>query len=144
MGRWKKWNIRRGKIKVGRFVLIGPGASIIYPTVFGDLCMLARDVHFVGNDHGFEQVGIPMRVAKPKLDSKNTVTIIESEVWIGQRSIIFSGRIIGRGAIIVAGSVVTKDVPPYTVVAGVPAKIIKRRFQSENEELQHVKRLYGN
>ncbi len=102
MGRWKKWNIRRGKIKVGRFVLIGPGAGIIYPTVFGDLCMLARGVHFVGNDHGFEQVGVPMKVAKPKLDSKNTVTIIESEVWIGQRSIIFSGVTIGRGAIIAA------------------------------------------
>lgn len=143
-GRWKSWNIRRGKVKVGHFVLIGPGASIIYPTVIGDLCMLARDVHFVGKDHGFEQVGVPMRLAKPKEDVKNKVTIVESEVWIGQRATIFSGVTICRGAIVAAGSVVTKDVPPYTIVAGVPAKVIRRRFQSENEELEHAKQLYGN
>ena len=143
-GRWKNWNIRRRKLKVGHFVLIGPGASIIYPTVIGDLCMIARDVQFVGNDHGFELVGIPTRITRPKVDTKTQVTILESEVWIGQGSIIFSGIKICRGAIVAAGSVVTKDVPPYTIVAGVPAKVIRRRFTSMEDELEHVKQLYDN
>ncbi|MBE3084691.1 MAG: acyltransferase [Bacteroidetes bacterium] len=136
--------MRRGKVKVGHFVLIGPGASIIYPTVIGDLYLIARDVHFVGNDHGFEQVGVPIRLPNPKEDIRTKVTIVESDVWIGQRSTIFSGVTICRGAIVAAGIVVTKDVPPYTIVAGVPAEINRMRFQSENEELEHAKQLYGN
>jgi len=147
--RWSGWNddrrwaIRRGVLKVGHFVRIGPGVHIIYPTIIGDLCMLAQDIHFIGNDHGFEEVGTPMRIAKPKRDANNTVTMVESEVWIGQRSTIIAGVKIGRGAIIAAGCVVTKDVPPYTIVAGVPGKILKSRFSTKGEELEHQKELYG-
>lgn len=53
--------------------------------------------------------------------------IIEAEVWLGANSIILSGVTIGKGAIVAAGSVVTKDVPPYTIVGGNPAKFIKNR-----------------
>lgn len=53
--------------------------------------------------------------------------IIEDEVWLGANSIILSGVTIGKGAIVAAGSVVTKDVPPYTIVGGNPAKFIKNR-----------------
>jgi len=105
--------------------------------------MLAQDIHFIGNDHGFEEVGTPMRIAKPKRDANNTVTMVESEVWIGQRSTIIAGVKIGRGAITAAGCVVTKDVPPYTIVAGVPGKILKSRFSTKGEELEHQKELYG-
>ena len=66
--------------------------------------------------------------------------IIEDDVWIGYRSTILSGVHIGQGAVIAAGSVVTKDVPPYTVVAGVPAKNIKKRFPDEMiKELLEIK-----
>jgi acetyltransferase-like isoleucine patch superfamily enzyme len=105
--------------------------------------MLARDVHFVGNDHGFEEVGVPMLIAKPKDEMKRMLTIVESEVWIGQRATIFAGVKIGRGAIVAAGSVVTKDVPAYSIVAGVPAKVIRKRFMSCDDELEHVTRLYS-
>ena len=87
----RRWRIRRGVLKVGHFVKIGPGAHIIYPTVIGDLCMLAEDVHFIGNDHGFDEIGIPMRIARPKKDSRLVITVVESDVWIGQRAIIFAG-----------------------------------------------------
>ena len=57
--------------------------------------------------------------------------IVENDVWIGYRATILSGVNIGQGAIIAAGSVVTKDVPPYAIVGGVPAKVIKYRFPPE-------------
>lgn len=58
-------------------------------------------------------------------------TIIGGDVWIGAKSIVMDGVRIGNGAIVAAGSVVTKDVPPYAVVGGVPAKVIKYRFPQE-------------
>ena len=57
--------------------------------------------------------------------------VVEDDVWIGYRATIISGVHIGKGAVIAAGAIVTKDVPPYAIVAGVPAKVIKYRF-SEN------------
>ncbi|HEY5587903.1 MAG TPA: CatB-related O-acetyltransferase [Candidatus Paceibacterota bacterium] len=62
--------------------------------------------------------------------SKGSI-IIEDEVWLGYGVTILSGVKIGKGAIIAAGSVVTKDIPPYTVAGGIPAKIIKHRFSEE-------------
>ena len=56
------------------------------------------------------------------------------DVWIGHGAIVLPGRSIGNGAVIAAGSVVTKDVPPYTVVAGVPARPVKRRFDEATAE----------
>ena len=57
--------------------------------------------------------------------------VINNDVWIGFRSTIMSGVHIGQGAVVAAGAVVTKDVPPYAIVGGVPAKIIKYRFSPE-------------
>ena len=55
-------------------------------------------------------------------------TVIQSDAWIGMNAIIMPGVTIGEGAIVAAGSVVSKDVPPYTIVGGNPAKEIKKRF----------------
>jgi virginiamycin A acetyltransferase len=60
--------------------------------------------------------------------------IIENDVWIGANSTIMSGIKIGNGAIVAAGSTVTKDVPPYAIVAGNPAKVVKYRFTEEQIE----------
>ena len=57
--------------------------------------------------------------------------IVDDDVWIGYRSTVLSGVHIGQGAVIAAGSVVTSDVPPYAIVGGVPAKVIKYRFPQE-------------
>lgn len=64
-------------------------------------------------------------------DKESYNTIIEDDVWIGSNSTIFAGVRVGVGAIIGAGAVVTKDVPPYAIVVGVPAKILKFRFEDE-------------
>ena len=137
------WKFRnRSMISVGRFVFIGPYAWIIYPTVIGDLVMIAPHVQIIGNDHGYTEVGIPIRISKPGINSKFRVTVIDSEVWIGQRSTIIHGVHIGRGSIIASGSMVTKDVEPYTIVGGNPAKFIRKRFETEDEQIAHIKKLY--
>jgi chloramphenicol O-acetyltransferase type B len=142
--RWGyRWNIWRGSVKIGHYCYLGSGTHILYPTIIGDLCLVAQDTHFVGNDHGVNEVGVPMRIARPQQDSRNSLTVLESEVWIGQRSIIFAGVRIGRGAIVGAGAVVTKDVAPYTIVAGAPARLIKNRFQNQEEQDNHVRNLYS-
>lgn len=67
-------------------------------------------------------------------ESLSEVTTIESDVWIGQNAMIKSGVTIGVGAVVGAGAVVTKDVEPYSIVAGVPAKHIKYRFEKDIRE----------
>ena len=64
---------------------------------------------------------------EPEAISKGNI-VVEDDVWIGARAIIMSGVKIGQGAVVAAGAVVSKDVPPYAIVGGVPAKIIKYRF----------------
>ena len=65
--------------------------------------------------------------------------ILEDDVWIGQRAMIMSGIRIGQGAVVAAGAVVTKDVPPYAIVGGVPAKVIRYRFAPElTQELMKI------
>ena len=65
--------------------------------------------------------------------------IVDDDVWIGYGATIMSGVHIGQGAVVAAGAVVTKDVPPYTIVGGVPAKVIKYRFEPEMiEELLKI------
>ncbi|MBR5118163.1 MAG: antibiotic acetyltransferase [Muribaculaceae bacterium] len=77
---------------------------------------------------------------RPEEGKKQGATIIGNDVWIGNGAIIINGVTIGDGAVIGAGAVVTKDVPPYTVVAGVPAKPIKKRF--EEDIIKRLKKIH--
>ena len=106
--------------------------------------MIANRVAIIGrNDHDYHCIGIPTRLAPQIRDSNymgactNQWTVIEDDVWIGYGSIILSGIRIGTGSIIAAGSVVTHDVSPYSIWAGVPARKIANRF-SEKELIQHL------
>lgn len=130
--RWgKNWDVRKGILSIGRYVYIGPRVQIIYPTVIGDLTLIAADVQFIGNDHGFLNSLQPMRISPPAVDPMMLTTKVMSDVWIGQRTIILHGITIGRGSIIAAGSVVTRDVPEYSIVSGVPARLLRMRFTPE-------------
>lgn len=110
-------NCRVGpKVSIGPYVMFGPNVSV------------------TGGDHRFDIPGNPIIFSgRPFL--KNT--IIEADVWVGHSCIVMSGVTIGRGAIIAANSVVTKNIPPYEIHGGVPAKFIKKRFLSLDDERQH-------
>jgi acetyltransferase-like isoleucine patch superfamily enzyme len=108
--------------------------------------IIANHVSLIGRyDHHYQQVGIPTRLASQIRDKSyswrglNSQVIIEDDVWIGLGSIILSGVKIHEGSIVAAGSVVTKDVAPYSIYAGNPAKKICNRFTDENDLHNHLK-----
>ncbi|HJT19694.1 MAG TPA: DapH/DapD/GlmU-related protein [Nitrospira sp.] len=110
------------KVSLGRYVMLGPHVAI------------------VGNDHVTCRAGVPTIFAgRPPLKE----TIIEDDVWVGIGAIVMSGVRIGRGAVIGAGSVVTKDVLPYEIHAGVPARKIGERFPDESDRFRHDIMLKG-
>ena len=112
-----------GGISIGSGSGIGVNCRIHGPLQIGDNVMMGPDVVILTHTHNIERTDIPMgaqgsRVAK---------VVIGNDVWIGMRSIIMPGVNIGNGVVIGASAVVTKDIPDYAVVGGVPAKIIRFR-----------------
>ena len=97
---------------------------------------MAGKVSFIGKtDHDFS---IPGQYFWDGKRGKDGTCIVEDDVWIGHGATIVGGIQIGKGSIIAAGSVVTKDVPPCEIWAGVPAKKIRDRFRSEKDKEQHL------
>lgn len=90
--------------------------------------MIAQDLYIAANNHTFSRIDIPMRVQGYTPQKR---TVIEDDVWIGARVIITLGRIISIGSIIAAGAVVTKNVGPFEIWGGVPAKFIKSRITNK-------------
>ena len=99
----------RGPLQIGDDVMMGPNVMILSAAT-----------------HETSRTDVPMRL-QGFLPPPISKTLIDSDVWIGARVIIMGGVHIGQGAIIGAGAVVTHDVPPYAVVGGVPAKVLKYR-----------------
>lgn len=91
--------------------------------IMGNDIMMAPEVAIIATNHNYNRIDIPMN---QQGHIEKTITI-GNDCWIGYRAIICAGVNIGDGCIIAAGSVVTKDVPPYSIVAGVPARVIKSR-----------------
>lgn len=87
--------------------------------------MMAPEVHIVSDNHIFSDVNVPMCFQGSNLD--HLPTIIEDDCWLGVRAILTPGHRIGKGSIVAAGSVVTHDVIPFSIVGGNPAKVIKMR-----------------
>ena len=116
-----------GRIDVGDRVSFNTNvhinAEVGGSITIGDFCLIGPNVVIRSADHRFDRLDIPIRdqghVCKP--------IVIESDVWLGANVVVVAGVRIGHGAVVAAGAVVTKDVLPMTVVAGVPAKPIRSR-----------------
>lgn len=153
---------------IGKYSYCGYDCEINH-AIIGNYCSLANDVIIGGEEHPmnwlstspvFQNVkhsGPRKRFAKHTLPNSKC-TFIGSDVWVGNRAIIKQGVKIGHGAIIGAGAVVTKNVPPYAIVGGVPANIIKFRFDQDtidfllisewwnwsDEKIQHYAYLFAD
>ena len=121
---------------IGDNVQFGNDCNVASNVHFGNNVLMAGNVQFVGrHDHTFS---MPCVTIWDGERGDNGVTIVEDDVWIGTSSIIISGVTIGKGSIVAAGSIVTCDVPPCEIWAGVPAKKIKDRFASEADKRKHL------
>ena len=95
--------------------------------------MFGPAVTIVSGDHRSDIIGKYMiEITDSEKRSEDDLdVVIEDDVWVGTGAIILKGVTIGRGSIIAAGALITKDVPPYSIVGGVPARVIKMRFTPE-------------
>lgn len=116
----------------GDYVYIGPYTEISPKVRIGNYTSISSYVVFTGADHCFHKPGMPIRFSG-RPDSIETN--IGDDVLIGHGVTIMRGITIGNGAVVGAGAVVTGDVPSYAIVGGVPAKIIKYRFNEEEQKV---------
>ena len=127
--------------RIGRYTYTGRNTAIWYAEI-GAFCSLSWNVSIGGGEHDFTRMTshaflydrkdfglIPQE--EPLYDRFSAPCVIGSDVWIGASACVLRGVTVGTGAVIAAGAVVTHDVEPYTIVAGVPARPIKKRFSDE-------------
>ena len=127
---------------IGNYTYIGRN-SLIQNTKIGNYCSISHEVicglgrhplNLFSTSPVFYRKNNPLclQIVDKNMDFEEYLPVnIGHDVWIGTRAIIMDGVNVGNGAVIAAGAVVTKDVPPYAIVGGVPAKIIKYRFERD-------------
>ena len=130
-------------VKIGRYSYIGRNNGVTNAEI-GSFCSIGSFVTIGGGIHPLNRISTsPLFydagndwktsdfISKDNKEVDQLLTIVGNDVWIGDYSYIKAGVKIGDGVIIGAGAVVTKDVPPYSIVGGVPAKVIRYRFSEE-------------
>ena len=134
--------IKPNTVSVGNSVYFGNYCHLSAGEILiDDYVMLASYVSIVGGDHIYNRSGKTM--INSKRGEQKTV-VIEKDVWVGHGAIIMHGVTLHEGCIVSAGSIVLKDVQPYSIVAGNPAKKIKNRFESTEENIYHSKSIREN
>ena len=111
-----------GDVIIGDHTRIGLHNTIIGPVTIGHHVNLAQGITVTALNHNFDD-------PKKRIDEQGVSTkpvVIEDDIWIGANAVILPGVTIGHHTVVAAGAIVTKDVPPHSLVAGVPAKIIKQ------------------
>ena len=125
--------------RIGDFSGIGQDSRLFGPVSIGTDVMMGPQCYIYTQNHEYSSIDKPMRLQGPQ---EIRPVSIGNDVWIGSRVTILPGVNIGDGAIIAAGAVVTKDVPSYAIVGGVPAKLLRMRFSKE-EISKYQDRLSG-
>ena len=111
-----------GDVIIGDHTRIGLHNTIIGPVTIGSHVNLAQGITITALNHNFSD-------AEKRIDEQcvnTTPVVIEDDIWIGANAVILPGVTIGQHSVVAAGAIVTKDVPPHSLVAGVPAKVIKQ------------------
>lgn len=121
------WAGLENGISIGNNSQINPYVAIYGDVKIGDYVMIAPHVMLAGGNHGYNLIDVPMIFQNST--SKGGI-VIDDDVWIGANSTILDGIRIEKGAIIAAGSIVTKNVSAYDIVAGTPARVIANRLNS--------------
>lgn len=120
-----------GDVIIGDNTRIGLSNTLIGPVRIGSDIMFAQNIVVSGLNHSYQDLS--MSIHDQKVSTAEIV--IEDESWIAANSVIVAGVTIGKHSVVAAGSVVTKDVPPYSIVAGNPAKLIKQyNFETKTWE----------
>lgn len=114
----------KGVLQIGNNCRINENVYI-QSAVIGNNVLIAPNVAILASSHNFERTDIPI---VEQGDTEIKTVIVEDNVWLGRNVIVMPGITIGSGAIVGAGSVVTKDISPYSIVAGVPARLIRKRI----------------
>ena len=125
--------------QIGSYNCFGRGTMLLNAKI-GNYCSIAPGVKIGQMNHDLHCVSTSTKIFGPEHgitmnNGYTTPAVIENDVWIGANAVVKQGVRINNGAVVGAGAVVTKDVPAYAIVAGVPAKIIKYRFANEGIEL---------
>lgn len=140
-----KDNFTYKNISIGNDVYIAPGALFLSSDseiFIGNKVLFGPNVTIITGDHPIDLRGKYIYDIKDKKPGEDLPVVIEDDVWVGTSAVILKGVTIKRGAIVAAGAVVTKDVPPYAIVGGVPARVI--RYRGDNQEIaRHEELLYG-
>lgn len=130
-----QYPVNQDQLRIGKFCSIACGAKFIFNSANHTLSSLSTYPFPIF----FEEWGLDVRDITKAWDNKGDI-VIGNDVWIGYEAVILAGVTVGDGAVIGARAVVTKDVPPYTIVGGVPAKPIRMRFDQETvDALQKIR-----
>ena len=130
-----QYPINHDKLIIGKFCSIACGAKFIFNSANHTLSSISTYPFPIF----FEEWGLNIKDVAAAWDNKGDI-ILGNDVWIGYEAVITAGVTVGDGAIIGTRAVVTKDVPPYTIVGGVPAKPIRKRFDNETlDELLKIR-----
>lgn len=123
-----------GSVIIGDRTKIGLSNTIIGPVTIGNDIRLAQNITLSGLNHNYEDINIPIHEQGVSTAQIN----IEDNTWIGANVVVVAGVTIGKHSIVAAGSIVTKDIPPYSVAVGNPARIIKQ-YNFETSKWEKIK-----
>ena len=129
-------------LEIGRGVSIGPRSVVQVNGKIGDYALIGMHVQIIGReDHEITEMGVPMSLSTwvgNREGRRRDVVEIGRDVWIGASSVVLGGVSIGEGSVVGAGSVVTRDIPSFSIAVGNPARVVGRRFADDGERRRHT------